>query len=43
MSESTRKFLIEVASTVGAIALELWRKVSKREEKKGGKSNGGKC
>lgn len=43
MSESTRKFLIEVASTVGAIALELWRKVSKRDNKKGGNSNGGKC
>ena len=41
MSESTRKFLIEVVSTVGAIALELWRKVSKSE--KGGKSDGGKC
>ena len=43
MSESTRKFLIEVASTVGAIVLEMWRKISKREDKKGGKSDGGKC
>ena len=43
MRDSTRKALIEMVSTVGAIALELWRKVAKSDERKGGKSGGSKC
>ena len=37
MTNSTKKALIELGSTVVAFALEVWQKVSKRKEKKEGK------
>ena len=37
MTNSTKKALIELGSTVFAFALEVWQKMSKRKDKKEGK------
>ncbi len=37
MKDTTRQIIIEVASTVVAFAVELWRKVAKNSEKGGRK------
>ena len=37
MTETTKRALLEIGSTVAAFAVEVWRKVVKHEEKKEGK------
>ena len=37
MKDTTRQIIIEITSTVAAAAVELWRKVAKDSERKGGK------
>lgn len=37
MTETTKRALLEIGSTVAAFAVEVWRKVIKHEEKKEGK------
>lgn len=37
MKDTTRQIIIEVASTIAAFAVELWRKVAKNSEKGGRK------
>lgn len=34
MTETTKRALIEIGSTVAAFAVEVWRKLAKRKEKK---------
>lgn len=36
MRDTTRQIIIEITSTVAAFAVELWRKVAKNSDKKGG-------
>lgn len=33
MKDTTRQIIIEIASTAGAFAIELWRKIAKKSKK----------
>ena len=37
MTDATKKAVIEIGTTLAAFAIEVWKKLIRSEEKKGGK------